>query len=149
MAALLKDDIDEACDIGAPGFVFLRGKYDLEKFDEPYGPLLNLTRELCVYASGKGNLKMIYEVFDYDIDKKSLIGPAEIAARYAVDIKHDFDNFGLLVDLSHLPLLREIPRECIGILKEYIVHAHVGNCVVFNPDLPGYGDLHSRLGFPG
>ena len=63
-------------------------------------------------------------------------------------IKKEFDNFGLLVDLSHLPLLRETPEECIEALKEHIVHAHVGNCVVKNPELPGYGDLHPRFGFP-
>jgi sugar phosphate isomerase/epimerase len=53
------------------------------------------------------------------------------------------------VDLSHLPLLRETPKECINTLKEHIIHAHMGNCVVKNPAFPGYGDLHPRFGFPG
>ena len=34
-------------------------------------------------------------------------------------------------------------------IKEYLVHAHIGNCVVADLSLPGYGDLHPRFGFPG
>jgi len=146
--ALLKEGIDEAYELGASGFAFLSGKYETERFEDAYSALIKSTRELCAYAKSKGNIQIVHEVFDYDIDKKSLIGPATVADRYARDIKKEFDNFGLLVDLSHLPLLRETPEECVEALKEHIVHAHVGNCVVKNPELPGYGDLHPRFGFP-
>ena len=146
--ALLKEGIDEAYELGASGFAFLSGKYNPEIIEDAYASLIKSTRELCSYAKSKGNIKVVHEVFDYDIDKMSLIGPAPIADRYAKDIKKDFDNFGLLVDLSHLPLLRETPEECINALKDHIIHAHVGNCVVKNPDMPGYGDLHPRFGFP-
>lgn len=146
---LLKGALDEACEMGASGFAFLSGKYDPEKIDPAYDALVRSTKEICSYAKSLGDIKIAHEVFDYDIDKKSLIGPAHLADRYAKEIKQEFDNFGLLVDLSHLPLLRETPEECISILKEHIIHAHIGNCVVKNPDFPGYGDLHPRFGFPG
>lgn len=32
-----------------------------------------------------------------------------------------------MVDLSHLPLLRETAEEAILPIKDYIVHAHIGN----------------------
>lgn len=145
---LLKEGIDEAYELGASAFAFLSGKYNPDRSEDAYTALVKSTRELCSYAASKGSIKVALEVFDYDVDKKSLIGPAAIAHRYAEDIKKEFNNFGLLVDLSHLPLLRETPEECIHALKHHIVHAHMGNCVVKNSDLPGYGDLHPRFGFP-
>ena len=38
--------------------------------------------------------------------------------------------------------------EALTMLKDHLVHAHVGNGVV-DPDMPGYGDLHPRFGWPG
>ena len=89
------------------------------------------------------------EVFDYDIDKRALIGPAALAARYAGEIRRDYGNFGLLVDLSHIPMIHETIEESILPVKDYIIHAHMGNCVVKAPSLPAYGDAHPRFGFPG
>ncbi|HAA24492.1 MAG TPA: xylose isomerase [Ruminiclostridium sp.] len=144
----LIEGIDEAYELGAVGFAFLSGKYEEDKKEEAYQALLESTRELCAYAKQKGNMKIVHEIFDYDIDKKSLIGPASLALRYAEDIKKDYDNFGLMVDLSHLPLVRETAEQAILPIKEHIVHAHMGNCVVKDPSLPAYGDAHPRFGFP-
>ena len=144
----LIEGIDEAYELGAVGFAFLSGKYEEDKKEEAYQALLESTRELCAYAKQKGNMKIVHEIFDYDIDKKSLIGTASLAIRYAVDIKKDYDNFGLMVDLSHLPLVRETAEQAILPIKEHIVHAHMGNCVVKDPSLPAYGDAHPRFGFP-
>ena len=94
-------------------------------------------------------MKVVLEVFDYDVDKASLIGPVALAKRYAEEVCRDCDNFGLMVDLSHLPLLRETSVESLLPVKDYIVHAHMGNCVCKDPALPCYGDGHPRFGFPG
>ncbi len=147
--ATLKEGIDEAYEMGAVGFAFLSGRYEEGKKEECFDILIKSTRELCAYAKSKGSLKIVHEVFDHDIDKKSLIGPVQLAKRYAEEIGKEYDNFGLMVDLSHLPLLREKPEEAILPIKEYLVHAHIGNCVVADLSLPGYGDLHPRFGFPG
>lgn len=141
--------IDEAYEMGAVGFAFLSGKYEENKKEEAYQALIKSTRELCSYAKSKGNIKIVHEIFDCDIDKKSLVGPVELAKRYAEEITKEFDNFGLMVDLSHLPLIRETVEQAILPIKEYIVHAHMGNCVVKDASLPAYGDLHPRFGFPG
>jgi len=144
----LKEGIDEAYEIGASGFAFLSGKYADDKKEEAYQALVNSTKELCTYAANKGNMKIALEVFDYDIDKKSLIGPAPLALRFAKEIRAKHDNFGLMVDLSHIPMIHETIEESLLPIKDYIIHAHIGNCVIKSPDLPGYGDLHPRFGFP-
>jgi len=146
--AALKEGIDEAYEMGAVGLAFLSGKYEEARKEEAYTALVKSTGELCEYAKAKGGLKIVHEIFDYDIDKKSLVGPVSLAVRYAQDIRKDYDNFGLMADLSHLPLIREKAEEAILPIKEYLVHAHIGNCVVKDPSMPGYGDAHPRFGFP-
>lgn len=146
--ASLKEGIDEAYELGAAGFAFLSGKYEEATKEQSYKALVKSTKELCRYASSKGSLRVVLEVFDYDVDKKSIIGPVDLAKRFAEEIRSEHDNFGLLVDLSHLPLLRETAEQAILPVKDYIVHAHIGNAVVKDPSMTAYGDAHPRFGFP-
>jgi len=147
--ANLKEGIDEAYEIGASGFAFLSGKYEEATKEQSFEALVNSTNEICAYTKSKGNMKVALEVFDYDVDKKSLIGPAPLALRYAQEIRKQHDHFGLMVDLSHIPLIHETIEESLLPVKDYIIHAHIGNCVVQNADLPAYGDVHPRFGFSG
>lgn len=144
----LKAGIDEAYEMGATAFAFLSGKYSEESKEEAYQALVQSTKEICAYAKAKGDMKIALEVFDYDVDKKSIIGPVALAKRFAEEITAEYDNFGLMVDLSHLPLLHETPEESLIPIKDYIIHAHMGNCVVKDPSYPAYGDAHPRFGFP-
>ncbi|MBB6217288.1 sugar phosphate isomerase/epimerase [Anaerosolibacter carboniphilus] len=146
--ASLKEGIDEAYEIGAKGLAFLSGKYQEETKEQSYQALLASTKELCAYAKSKGNLRIVLEVFDYDIDKKSLIGPAPLAKRFAEDMMKEYDNFGLMVDLSHIPMIYETCEESILPIKDYLVHAHMGNTVIKDPSFEAYGDTHPRFGFP-
>jgi sugar phosphate isomerase/epimerase len=90
----------------------------------------------------------VLETFDREVDKKALIGPAKEAAAVAAELRQDFADFGLLYDMGHMVLLDEKPFPALGILKEYLCHVHVGNCVKV-PGRPSYGDSHPRFGFPG
>jgi sugar phosphate isomerase/epimerase len=144
----LKKGIDEAYYMGAVDFSFLSGHYVEEKKEEALEALVKSTKELCTYAAGKGNMLVLLEVFDYDIDKKSLLGPVELVKHYAKQVSMEHENFGIMVDLSHLPQLRETPREAILPIKEYVKHVHIGNAVVKDSSLEAYGDLHPRFGFP-
>ncbi|QJW46537.1 sugar phosphate isomerase/epimerase [bacterium BFN5] len=146
--ASLKEGIDEAYEMGATAFAFLSGKYPEEAKEEAYQALVQSTKEICAYAKAKGNMRIALEVFDYDVDKKSIIGPVALAKRFAAEITAEYDNFGLMVDLSHLPLLHETPEESLIPIKDYIIHAHMGNCVVKDSSYPAYGDAHPRFGFP-
>jgi sugar phosphate isomerase/epimerase len=144
----LKKGIDEAYYMGAVDFSFLSGHYVEEKKEEALEALVKSTKELCTYAAEKGNMLVLLEVFDYDIDKKSLLGPVELVKRYAKRVSMEHENFGIMVDLSHLPQLRETPREAILPIKEYVKHIHIGNAVVKDSSLEAYGDLHPRFDFP-
>ena len=143
----LKAGIDEACEMGAVGFGFLSGKYEEATKSDSFEALVESTSELCRYAKSKGDMRVALEVFDFDVDKKSIIGPAALAAKFAERMRKQFDNFGLMVDLSHIPLLHETIEESILPVKDYIVHAHIGNAVTI-PGCDAYGDAHPRFGFP-
>ena len=146
--ALLKESIDEAYELDAAGFAFLSGKYEEATKEQSFQALVKSTKEMCAYAKSKGGMKVVLEIFDYDIDKKSLIGPVDLAKRFAEEITREYDNFGLMVDLSHIPMLHESCEESILPIKEYIVHAHMGNSVIKDPSCVAYGDNHPRFGFP-
>jgi sugar phosphate isomerase/epimerase len=53
-----------------------------------------------------------------------------------------------MVDLSHIPQLHETIEESLLPVKDYIIHAHMGNCVIKDPSMEAYGDQHPRFGFP-
>jgi sugar phosphate isomerase/epimerase len=144
----LKEGIDEAYELGCKGFAFLSGKYEESSKEESYQALVSSTNEICAYVKSKGNMRVAMEVFDYDVDKKSLIGPAPLAARFAAEVRAKHPHFGLMVDLSHIPLLHETNEESILPVKEFITHAHIGNCVMADPSMSAYGDVHPRFGFP-
>ena len=146
--ASLKEGIDEAYEMGVEDFAFLAGRYEEETKEESFQALLKSTRELCEYAKSKGDMPVLCEVFDYDIAKKSLIGPVDMVKRYADTICAEYDNFGLMVDLSHIPMLHETIEESLLPVQQYIRHAHMGNTVIKSPECPAYGDEHPRFGFP-
>ena len=144
--AVLIDSVDEARYMGAKGIAFLAGKWEPETKDQAYAQLLKTTRAVCGYAASKGMMVEL-EVFDFDMDKAALIGPAPYAARFAADMRTTHNNFGLLVDLSHFPTTYETSRFVIQTLRPYITHLHIGNAVV-KEGFEAYGDQHPRFGFP-
>ena len=138
--------IDEAEYLGAKGIAFLAGKWEPETKDQAYQQLLKTTRNLCDYAATKG-MNVELEVFDFDMDKAALIGPAPYAAQFAADMRMTHSNFGLMVDLSHFPTTRETSKFVIRTCRPYITHFHIGNAVV-KKGCAAYGDMHPRFGFP-
>lgn len=144
--ATLLEAIDEAEYLGAKGIAFLAGKWSKETKELQYQQLLKTTRRLCDHAAEKG-MNVELEVFDFDMDKAALIGPAPYAAEFAADMRTSHNNFGLLVDLSHFPTTYETSRFVIQTLRPYITHLHFGNAVVI-PGCGQYGDLHPRMGYP-
>lgn len=144
----LQANIDQGAELGARRVAFLSGP-DPGDADRPaaFEALVRSTKEACAYARDKG-VALTCETFDRTIDKKCLIGPSDYALEYAQAVREEFPDFGLMYDLSHMPLLFEQAEPALNTLKDVLVHIHVGNCVV-DPDTPGYGDLHPRFGWPG
>ena len=108
--------------------------------------------ELCRYAQSQADDYLGWislEAFDDAVDKKCLIGPTPRAVELAERVRRQVENFGLTIDLSHLPLLEESPSECLSQASEYLIHAHAGNCMMADEQDPAYGDMHPRFGYPG
>ena len=114
----LMEAIDEAEYLGAEAIAFLSGKWHEETKEDAYKQLLKTTRNVCSYAAGKG-MSVELEVFDFDMDKASLI----------------------------FPTTYETSQFVIRTLRPYITHFHFGNAVV-KPGCEAYGDKHPRMGYP-
>jgi len=142
--------VDEAYEVGAKELAILSGQDPgEEQREEAIELLISSLNQICSYAKSKGNLKIALEIFDREIDKKCLIGPAKEAKKVAKKVRENFDNFGLIVDLSHLPLLNETPTQAIIPIKDYLIHAHIGNCVLKDKRHSAFGDQHPRFGIKG
>jgi sugar phosphate isomerase/epimerase len=149
----LKKTVDFAYGIGARLAVVMSGP-DPGPQARPKAKdaLVKSLVELCKYAEKQAKEHVVtvsLETFDRDVDKKSLIGPSAEAAEVAARVKESATNFGLSLDLSHLPLLRETPADALTAVGENLIHVHAGNCVLKDPSHPGYGDLHPPFGIPG
>lgn len=144
--ATLIEAVDEAEYLGASGIAFLAGKWAPETKEQAYAQLLKTTRNVCDYAAKKGMMVEL-EVFDFDMDKAALIGPAPLAAQFAADMRTTHNNFGLMIDLSHFPTTYETSQFVVRTLRPYITHFHLGNAVV-EEGCEAYGDQHPRMGFP-
>jgi sugar phosphate isomerase/epimerase len=146
--ATLIPQIDEAEEIGAKRFTVLSGPDPGEDKRAAASELLNQSLlELCSYGKGEG-ISITLETFDRTVEKKSLIGPSDEAVMVSEAVKKQFPDFGLMYDMGHAPLLDEDPAKSLKLLKDHLVHVHIGNCVK-KPGLPGYGDQHPRFGLSG
>ena len=140
--------IDEAKEMGAKRFTVLSGPDPgADKREEARRLLIDSLMTLCSYAKERG-VSITLETFDRSVEKKSLIGPSEEALMVAREVKGKFSDFGLMYDMGHAPLLNEDPAQALRLLKEYLVHVHIGNCVKA-PGLTAYGDQHPRFGLKG
>jgi sugar phosphate isomerase/epimerase len=144
----IHEAIDEARELGCREVCVLSGPYP-GPADEAAAvdALVDALVELGTRAERDG-LPLLLEVFDRDVDKRCLVGPAAVARRVAERVRERCPRFGLVVDLSHTPLLHETPRQALAPVAEHVRHVHIGNCVL-DPKHPAYGDTHPRLGYPG
>jgi sugar phosphate isomerase/epimerase len=147
--AEIKSAVDEASELGIRDVALLSGS-DVPAAERPaaMNRLEKSLVELCRYAADHG-CNIVLEVFDRDIDKKALIGPANTALEIAVRVKRSCKNFGLMVDLSHIPLLGESPAQALLPVREHIAHIHIGNACFKDRNDPAWGDQHPRFGYPG
>jgi sugar phosphate isomerase/epimerase len=149
--AAVKEGINQAYELNAERLAILSGPApaDPAAREEQLALLVDSINRICEYAAGKGKLGITLETFDPDIAKRALIGSHQDAARVAAAVRKDHPSFGILVDLSHLPLQRESAKEALAAVADHLVHVHVGNCVMRDPAHPAYGDEHPRFGIAG
>lgn len=145
----IKKCIDEAAYLGSKGVAVLSGPHPGKELEaEAIQKLLQSLEELCSYSE-KYKLRFELETFDFDVDKKCLIGKSELAAYVAKEVRKKFSNFGLILDLSHLPLQYEQIKVALNNCAEYMTHLHIGNCVLKDKNHQAYGDQHPRFGVNG
>lgn len=144
----IKECINEAAELELARLALLSGK-------DP-GPearaagldcLADSLVQICEYGRARG-VGITLETFDNTIEKKAIVGPAPLAAEFAARMRREYDDFGLMYDLSHQPLLDEEALPALAAVSPYLMHAHVGNCVKVE-GRPGYGDQHPSFGYPG
>ena len=148
---VIKEGIDQAYELGAERLGLLSGPApkDESQRTEQIKLLCDSLCQICEYAQCKGDLGITLEVFDPDTDKKALIGYSRDGAKVAQVVAKDYPSFGIMIDLSHLPMQRETSYESLLAVADYLVHAHIGNCVIKDPHHPAYGDQHPCFGIEG
>jgi sugar phosphate isomerase/epimerase len=136
--------IPHAYDLKAEGFAVLSGKtVPKDKRQQALDQLVKSLKEVAAALKEKGNIPLILETFDsVPYGKNALVGPSEDAVRIAQQMRTDYPDFGLMLDLSHLPLLKETPEHAVSTVKNYLIHAHMGNCIMEKPHHPMNGDEH-------
>jgi len=145
----IKKCIDEAAYLGVKGVAVLSGPHPgRESESEALLKLLGSLDELCGYCS-QYNLKLELESFDFDVDKKCLIGKSDLARDLAIEVRKKHSNFGLILDLSHFPIQYEPTKVALENCAPYTTHLHIGNCVLKDKSHPVYGDMHPRFGVEG
>jgi sugar phosphate isomerase/epimerase len=148
-----KVSVDQAYELGARILAVLSGP-DPGKSGRSRGVklLVDSLKQICAYAQERGEdyiLAISLENFDRTIDKRCLIGPTPEAAKVADAVKREYSNFGLTIDLSHMPLLEETPHDMVIASIDHLIHVHIGNCLTTEKEHPAYGDMHPRFGIPG
>jgi sugar phosphate isomerase/epimerase len=145
----IKKCIEEAAYLGTNGVAVLSGPHPGREFEsEAIQKLLQSLDELCNYSQ-KYNLQFELESFDFDIDKKCLVGKSTVAADIAREVRKKHSNFGLILDLSHFPIQFEQTKEALKNCASYTTHLHIGNCVLKDKSHAAYGDQHPRFGVDG
>jgi sugar phosphate isomerase/epimerase len=139
-------ELDVCEDMGSEAMAFLSGKSEEGvDYDTAEAACIKSLQAICD-AAAKKKLKIVLETFDTTVDKKAFVGESDKSA--ALARKVDRDNFGLMLDLSHLPLLGETPKQALTAVKDFLVHAHVGNAYTADESSAAYGDQHPRFGYP-
>ncbi|MBI3945512.1 MAG: sugar phosphate isomerase/epimerase [Armatimonadetes bacterium] len=148
----IKACIDEAYEIGAAGLAVLSGPVpdDPARYAEATDRLVDSLAELCAHSAAQGAMPVVLETFDQvPYGKNALSGPTKDAVAISERVRARHPSFGLMLDLSHLPLLGETASDMLGTARDHVAHVHIGNCVMRDPGHPAYGDEHPRFGIEG
>ena len=146
---IVDDMAAQAAECGCSGFMFASG-------GPPYAKGTQANHDafydFCCWSCetlAKYNIDALLEPLDFDFDKAYLYGPLDINLELAERVTKNFPNFGLVLDVAHLPLMREDFAGAIRRSAKWTKRVHLGNCVMRNPADPFYGDRHPPIGYPG
>ena len=146
---IVKDMVEQAVAIGAAGFIFgSGGPSPAQATDAHRIAFAEFCRWLCGELKPYGITAML-EPFDMTIDKKFLYGPTKECVALVESLKPEVDNFGIELDVAHLPLMGERFEDAIQTVAPCLRRVHLGNCILKDKSHPLYGDRHVPIGFDG
>ncbi len=146
---IIKEMITQAVAIGASSLTFASGPPSpANATDAHYAAFADFCRWLC------GQLKphritALIEPCDTTVHKKFLYGPTQACVKLVESLQPNVNNFGILLDLSHIPLIGETFEQAIKTVAPYLKRVHLGNCVLKDKNHRLYGDRHPPIGFDG
>lgn len=146
--AAVKAGIDEAVEVGAKYVTTMSGKKTPDK-RRATTRLVESLKELCAYAAPHGIALSLEAFDDVPYGKNCLIGPTPEAVAVSERVRKSYPNFGLLLDLAHLCLLREDIGEALRTAGDHLVHVHLATAADDDPSNPYYGDNHPYFGAAG
>lgn len=142
---VIAEQIKLAADIGATGFVFVSGADIPDNRPAAQKAFKTFCRWFCSELQ-KYKITALLEPFDRTVDKKFLYGPIDDCVRLADEISQEYDNFGIELDMGHLPLMSEDFNSAVQRCGRHIKRIHLGNCILKNKSNPLYGDYHPPMG---
>jgi sugar phosphate isomerase/epimerase len=138
------DGIDAAYAIGACRLSVVSGRDPGEHLRAAAtDALVDSILALYEYARAAGALELSLKMADRAVDKCFLIGPTLDGVAVAQRVREHYPQFGLVLNLAHLPLLGEDLETAVRESAPFLARVHIGNCIVAN------GDSHPRFGVPG
>lgn len=146
---IVNDMIEQAVAIGATGFIFASGGPSPAAATEAHRvAFADFCHWLCDELRPHGIVALL-EPFDTTIDKRFLYGSTAACAALIESLRPDVDNFGIELDVAHVPLMGESFEQAIRTVAPYLRRIHLGNCVLRDRTHPRYGDTHPPIGFDG
>ncbi len=105
--------------------------------------------ELDRHIRRKSDMPFLIELMDRDTDKRSLCGPTAEVVQFLDRLSPTVPGIGLVVDISHIPLMNETFEHTIKTSLPYMRHIHLGNCILKDRSHLWWGDKHPPLGMAG
>jgi sugar phosphate isomerase/epimerase len=140
-------EIEYAYEVGSKKIVFASGPdlpEDRVGAKERLGELIvTIARQL------PRDVILALEPTDRDIDKHFLLGPLDETVDFIKRVRRYAPNLGLLLDQCHIPLMHETLESAMEKVDDTLVHIHLGNCKLDDPNHPFYGDKHIPWGYEG
>ncbi|MFD0958071.1 sugar phosphate isomerase/epimerase family protein [Paenibacillus chungangensis] len=144
--------VDHCYEMDARIMHIVTGKYEGEdKKSRNVEAFMLSAMEICQYAKERASshgyeLYISLEIGDRHMDRHYLLGPTHEAVHVARTIRSQYNNFGLLLDQSHLPLMEEDAVQSLWLAKDELTHIHIGNCYMKNREADYFGDKHIPFG---
>lgn len=147
---IILEKVDIAVEMGAVAFAAMSGPDPGETFRaEEFKLFADSLFQICEKSKNLNpEMDVVIESFDRcAFGKNCLVGPTVEAAAFVKEIQKTYPKFGLMIDLSHLPMLGEGPEEGVTAALPVLRHAHFGNTVIKDPKNPYYGDNHPPFAY--